>query len=264
MTGYLGNLRCENEKEQVSARVLDAISSNNIGIIGAWATRQSSTDANSSPNFSTGRESINNGNTVNDSWTTSTFVNPSNMYNVPGGTRTRNTEELAEAGRIQWRWIGGPAVDHNVIMLTDHTLCNGATTRSESSKKGCTGMNTITVDYACPSPANNSPACQLQTQSGGNRQFGWWHPAEPNESGSFIWMGYDAGGNANNYWDDAGVNTSITTYLLEFGDHPWDAVRGPSSKYKTAHATSGDTSTNLDPPNVATKTVNTVKAQYCQ
>jgi hypothetical protein len=125
-------------------------------------------------------------------------------------------------------------------------------------------MNTITVDYSCPTPANNSPACLLQSQSGGNRQYGWWHQAEPNESGAYIWMGYDAGVTGSNYWDDAGVSSTNTRYLLEFGDHPWDAVRGPSSKYKTAHATAGDTSTNLDPPNVASKTVNTVKAQYCQ
>lgn len=125
-------------------------------------------------------------------------------------------------------------------------------------------MNTITVDHTCPNPSNNSPACQLQNQSGGSRQYGWWHEYEPNESGAYIWMGYDAYGLSNNYWDDAGVGSTNQRYLLEFGDHPWDAVRGPSSKYKTALATSGDTSTNLDPPNVATKTVNTVKAQYCQ
>lgn len=276
MAGYLGNLRCTNEKDQVSLRVLAA--GNNIATIGAWATRQSSSDATSFPNFTSSRETrtLQTDGTPpsalttavapvfsfsNESWT---LLNPSDLFNVPGGASARNAVQSANVGDIQWRWIGGPSVDHNVIMLTDSTLCGSATSVTEESKKGCQGMNTISVNHSCTA-GSTSPACRIQQQSGGNRQFGWWHPAEPNESGAFIWMGYDAGGNDDNYWDDAGVTTSISTYLLEFGDHPFDAIPGEArSKYQHALATSGDARVNLDPPNMATKKVKSVNFQYCK
>jgi len=270
MAGYLSNLRCANEKDQVSLRVLAA--GNNIATLAAWATRQGSADATSAPNFSLSREvrSSPNGGSLgvpptftytNESWT---LVNPSGLFNVdrgsPGGT--------VNDGSIQWRWIGGPSVDHNVIMLTDSTACSSPPAAvDENRKKGCQGIKTISVNHTCGAVNvnANSPACRIQQQPGGNQQYGWWHPAEPNESGSFIWMGYDAGGNQDNYWDDAGASTSISTYLLEFGDHPFDAISGQSrSRYQHALATSGDTSVNLDPPNMATKKVKSVNFQYCK
>jgi hypothetical protein len=192
------------------------------------------------------------------------------MYNVPGDNTPRNTAQTTNVGDIQWRWIGVPDVDHNVIMLTDSSLCGSATSVTESSKKGCQGVNTVAVGHSCGGAGvhANSPACRIQQQSGGNRQFGWWHPAEPNESGAYIWMGYDAGGADDNYWDDAGVNTTKTTYLLEYGDHPFDAIANPAgvtrSSYQDALATSGDSRTNLDPPNMATKKVKSVNFQYCK
>lgn len=274
MAGYLGNLRCTNEKDQVSLRVLAA--GNNIATIGAWATRQGSDDATSAPNFTLARETRSNltagtaptatdaaiaptfSYPTNEAWT---LANPSGLFNVDQGSPGGTTND----GSIQWRWIGGPTVDNNVIMLTDSTLCGSATSVTENSKKGCQGMNTIAVGHSCVSTNSTSPACRIQNQSGGNRQYGWWHPAEPNESGSFIWMGYDAGGNDDNYWDDAGATTAIGTYLLEFGDHPFDAITGEArSKYQNALATSGDTRTNIDPPNMATKTVKSVNFQYCK
>jgi hypothetical protein len=36
------------------------------------------------------------------------------------------------------------------------------------------------------------------------------------------------------------------------------------SAYKRAHAAANDTSSDLDPPNVATKRVKSVTAQYCK
>jgi len=266
MAGYLGNLRCTNEKDQVSLRVLAA--GNNIATIGAWATRQGGGDGTSSPNFLLARETRANQTDgsvgviptftyTNEAWN---LVNPSGLYNVDSGSSGGTVND----GSIQWRWIGGPAVDHNVIMLTDSTLCGSATTVTEDTKKGCQGMRTISVNHSCVA-GTTSPACRIQQQSGGNRQYGWWHPAEPNESGSFIWMGYDAGGNDDNYWDDAGASTAISTYLLEFGDHPFDAISGQArSRYQHALATSGDTSVNLDPPNMATKKVKSVNFQYCK
>jgi len=272
MAGYLGNLRCTNEKDQVSLRVLAA--GNNIATIGAWATRQGSGDATSSPNFAASRETRANqnagsaGNPPTFSYTNETWslVNPSGMYNVDRNSAGGEAND----GSIQWRWIGGPAVDHNVIMLTDSSLCGSATSVSENSKKGCQGVNTISVVHTCGGPGvhASSPACRIQQQSGGNRQFGWWHPAEPNESGSFIWMGYDAGGNDDNYWDDAGVSTAIATYLLEFGDHPFDAISNPASvsrsSYQNALATSSNGTETFDPPNMATKKVKSVNFQYCK
>lgn len=266
MSGYLANMRCTNEKDQISLRILAA--GNNIATIGAWTTRQGSGDGTSTPNFLLARETRANQTEgsvgvppsftyTNEAWS---LVNPTGLYNVDRGSAGGTVND----GSIQWRWIGGPAVDHNVIMLTDSTLCGSATSVTENSKKGCRGVNTISVNHSCVAGVS-SPACLIQQQSGGNRQFGWWHPEEPNESGSFIWMGYDAGGNDDNYWDDAGASTAISTYLLEFGDHPFDAIPGEArSKYQNALATSGDTRTNLDPPNMATKQVKSVNFQYCK
>lgn len=257
MTGYLANMRCPNEKDQVSLRVLER-NVNNVAIIGAWTTRQESGQAVSTPNFSDGREEVSGGNRVNHRWH-SQSGGLGNQFIASGGQYYPNGS-TDNVGNIQWRWIGGPAVDHNVIMHTDSTICNGTSSVTEDTKKGCRGMNTVNVQHACVSANTTSPACRIQNQSGGNRQYGWWEPGEPNESGSFIWMGYLS----SNYWDDAGEGSSQQKYLLEFGDHPWDAVMDTESAYKTAHATANDTSTDLDPPNVATKRVRTLTAQYCK
>jgi hypothetical protein len=261
MTGYLGNLRCQNEKDQVSKRVFDIVGTNINAVISIWATRQDDMEGNSRPNFAesngnNSREYLANGTRQNDSFPDSFFSG-----NASG------LRDSFDRGNTQWRLFGGPHVDHNVIVLTDVTNCRRYT-QSDQIKQGCQGMNTITLDSNIPT---NSPLrLRLRDQPGGSQQFGWWHPSEPNESGSFIYMGWEGnlppGQVGENFWDDGEPSnaTGLGLYLLEYGDHPWDASTAADSAYKRAHAAANDTSSDLDPPNVATKRVKSVTAQYCK
>lgn len=237
MHGYLANMRCPTEKDQISRRVL---TSGVTATLGMWTVFQESNSTTSSPNFATGREGWDSATNQKTSlaWSDTIFflypdsdiLSSTNRSSNPGST----------AGKTTWRIIGGAKTDNNAIVLTDHTLCDGTTRRGHvdpgASFAGCQGISTLTLPDTCTTPG--TPACLLQNQVGGNRQYNWWKPREappPSSCGSCGWYNFtgttyqwNAYGPTNGQCIRGGVNRP--SECTAAGAPGWSSLAGEPNK----------------------------------
>lgn len=292
MHGYLANMRCPNEKDQIARRVLvqQVGSAAPTASLGMWTVYQTLSSDQSSPNFAAGRE---NWNSTTNQKVPSTWSNTHFSGYADGSILGAN--RILTTGNTTWRIIGGAKTDNNTIVLTDHTICDRIEGTSDgrngyaspgASFSGCQGSFELTLPFACTGPGDaNKPACLLQNQVGGNWQYNWWKPrqigssdwsvraGEPNKSGAYIWMGYNPiTGSDTDFWDDKLIRTQEPKDLVEYGDHPYDAALPIDSAYRAAlrrDANTPITSTSIpnedrDPPNMVSRTMKSKNAAHCK